>query len=201
MVLVIRSGVRSLLDQVVALQPDKTYTIGSGRTADIRFNSSVVIDEHAGIRCDKDTGEWLIECLKEFTPPETSGLYFADEDDVMVPRTEAVLRHGTTFSVGAPWKIFECEVLDLKSILEERDELKKTVAKREWQLEDLEKKVKILANELFADEQKRRADEQKRLADEQKRLADEQKRPRSEEELSAECEKGEGSCRDKRPKV
>jgi hypothetical protein len=129
----------------------------------------------------------LIECLKEFTPPETSGLYFANKDNEMAPRTEAVLRHGTTFSVGAPWKFFECEVLDLKSILEERDQLKQKVAKREWQLEDAEKKIKILGNELFADEQKRLADQEKRL--------------RSEEKLSAECEKGEGSCRDKRPKV
>jgi hypothetical protein len=187
MVFVIRSGVCSHLDQVVVLQPGTTYTIGSGFRADILFNSSVVSDRHAGIRCDQDTGEWLIECLKEFTPPETSGLYFADKDDVMAPRTEAVLRHGTTFSVGAPWSFFECEVLDLKSILEERDELKKTVDQMNLQLEDSEKKIKILGNELFADEQKRLADQEKRL--------------RLEEELSAECEKGEGSCRDKRPKV
>jgi len=187
MVFVIRSGVCSHPDQLVVLQPDKTYTIGSGFRADIRFNSSVVSDRHAGIRCDQDTGEWLIECLKEFTPPETSGLYMEDENGIMAPLTETVLHHGTTFSVGAPWCIFECEVLDLKSILEERDQLKQKVAKREWQLEDAQKKIKILGNELFADEQKR--------------LADEQKRPRSEEELSAECEKGEGSCRDKRPKV
>jgi hypothetical protein len=187
MVFVLRSGVCSHPDQVVVLQPDTTYTIGSGFRADIRFNSSIVGDPHARIRCDQDTGEWLIECLKEFTPPETSGLYFADKDNVMAPRTEAVLRHGTTFAVGAPWNIFECEVLDLKSILEERDELKKTVDQMNWKLEDAEKKIKILGNELFADQKKQLADQQKRLC--------------SEEELSAECEKGEGSCRDKRPKV
>jgi hypothetical protein len=35
----------------------------------------------------------------------------------MVPRTEAVLHHGTTFSIGAPWSSYHLRVIDPRVLL------------------------------------------------------------------------------------
>jgi len=179
MALLLLSGV-CCRDQVVVLQPDKTYTIGSGVTADIRFNSSVVSDEHARIKCDQATGEWLIECLKEFTPPETSGLYMADENGIMAPLTETVLHHGTTLSIGVSWSCCNLQLIDAISLVKERNELKSKVAKLEQQLEFTQKELKSASEQLNAEE----------------RLF-----VRLEDELRARREKGKGSRPDKRRRV
>jgi hypothetical protein len=167
-------------DEIFELQPDTTYTIGSGRTADIRFDNSVVSDEHAEVRCDRATGKFSIKCLKKFTPPDTSGIYIANKEGEMAPLMETVLHHGTTLSIVVPWSCFDLEAIDPKSLVKERNELKSKVAKLEWQLQNAQNELKSASEELKAEE----------------RL-----RLRLEEELRAEREKGEGSCPDKRRKV
>jgi hypothetical protein len=171
-------GVR---DMTFALQPDKTYTIGSVVDVDIRINADGVADQHAQIRYEPRTGECTLKCLKEFTPPETSGLWLQNENREMdmITETETILRNGSDFTIGNSWANVCLMVLDPTLLIKDNNDLQYRIADLELQLGRARGEINDLNQELRGEQLRRK---------------------RVEEELRVLREEGEASRMEKRRK-
>ena len=144
------------------LQPDDTYTIGRDDVTNVKLDTEGVDDPYVRIRYDRTTGECLIKCLKEFTPPATSDLYLANEKHEMVSITEATLKHGSSFAIGMRRVSFT--VLDPALLTKQRDDLKESFDSVQLELWRAQGDIKGLEQALGAEQRRRqRAEEELRV--------------------------------------
>ncbi len=136
MVMILHISGVCIPDMTFPLQPDKTYTIGSDVDDDVRINTDGVADKHAQIRYEPRTGECTLKCLREFTPPETSGLWLQNEHSDMDPitETETILRNGSDFSIGTSWAENSVTVWDTAFLIKNKDDLQNKIAELELEL-------------------------------------------------------------------
>jgi hypothetical protein len=144
-------------DMVIFLQPNKTYTIGSVDGVDIRINSNGVDAKHASIRYTPRTGECTLKCLKEFRPPETSGLWLQNEHSEMDPITEKVtiLRNGSDFSIGDSWAANTIKVWDPAFLIKEKRDLEYGIEQLKIELLDARREIDNLKEELRGEQLRR----------------------------------------------
>lgn len=141
-----------------ALEPEKTYTIGSAVGVDIRINLDGVADKHAEIRYEPITGECTLTCLKQFTPPETSGLWLQNENCEMdmITGKETMLRNGSDFTIGCPWANVCLKVLDPILLIKNNDDLEYKIADIKIELGRARREIDDLNQELRGEQLRRK---------------------------------------------
>ena len=141
-------------DMTIPLQPDKTYTIGSVDDVDIRININGVAATHARIRYEPRTGECTLECLKKFTPPQTSGLWLENEHGDMdeITETVTILRNGSDFSIGDSWAANTLTVWDPAVLIKEKRDLQKEIAEFELELQRARQQIDNLKKDLHGEQ-------------------------------------------------
>jgi hypothetical protein len=141
-----------------ALEPENNYIIGSDVGVDIRIDLDSVAGQHAQIRYEPKTGEFTLTCLKQFTSPETSGLYLQNENHEMNPITEreTILRNDSEFVIGCSWTNVFIRVLDPTLLIKKKRDLEYEIAELELQLARARGEIDHVNQELRGEQLRRK---------------------------------------------